>query len=99
MSTPPSQVGDYLITRAETEKDLVNEVLRSARKENDYFREKLAAKLAAYHNEECDLLRHYVEIKLYYPELAEELERHKPYLKELWNTAEFDWDRIKSAHS
>ena len=96
MDAPLSQIGDYLLARAETERDLVREVLRTARKDNDHFREKLAAKLVALHDEEEEMIKHYVETKLSYPELALELERYKPYLKELWSGAERDWARIKA---
>lgn len=96
MDSPASQIGDFLLARAETERDLVREVLRTARKNNDNFREKLAAKLVAFHDEEHEMIRHYVEIRLYFPELADEIEGHKPYLKELWVSAERDWARIKA---
>ena len=88
MDRPISNTGDYLIARAETELKLAESILDSARNGNDYYHEKAAAKLVAFHESEVAFMKHYVEVKLYYPDLAAALESHKPYLIEMWRDAD-----------
>jgi hypothetical protein len=85
---PFTNVGDFLVARAEREMFHADEILARARAANDYFHEKAAAKILAYYTIERDLVRHYVELKLYYPESAAALEAHKPFLARMWNEAE-----------
>jgi hypothetical protein len=83
-----ASIGDFLIARAEREVDLAHSILEDARGKNEYFREKAAAKIFAYYELELELIKHYVEIKIYYPHSAGALEEQKPYLFHLWNEAE-----------
>jgi hypothetical protein len=83
-----ASIGDFLIARAEREVELAESILKEAQEKNEYFREKAAAKICAYYELECRLIRHYVEIKIYYPNSATALEEQKPYLFHLWSEAE-----------
>lgn len=81
-------IGDFLIARAAREVELSECMLGEAREKNEYFREKAAAKICAYYKLECELIKHYVEIKIYYPQSVAALEEQKPYLCHLWDEAE-----------
>ncbi|NUM45613.1 MAG: hypothetical protein HUU38_12985, partial [Anaerolineales bacterium] len=59
---------DYLVAKAQLETDLARDLLEKARGTNDYHREKAAAKLLAFHENEEEMITLYVEAKLYYPE-------------------------------
>ncbi len=84
----------YVSARSEVELELVREVRERARTEDDYYREKVAAKLLAFHEKEVEFLRHYVSMKAHYPELARHLEEKKPYLRILWADAEKEWAEL-----
>ena len=86
-----SNEGEYLLVRAKIETELARGILTRARESGDYFREKAAAKLVAYHEEEEKVIQHFVEIKQGYPELAGVLEKQKPYLTVLWQEAVAQW--------
>jgi hypothetical protein len=83
-----ASIGDFLIARAEREVELARGILEDTREKNEYFREKAAAKICAYYELECELIKHYVEIKIYYPHSATALEEQKPYLFHLWSEVE-----------
>lgn len=87
MDITEAQIGDFLMARALRELDFAHEVLDKAQGDKDYFREKNAAKLFGYYQAECELIKHYVELKLYYPQTAIALEEQKPYLIGLWKDA------------
>ncbi|MCI0542808.1 hypothetical protein L0Y69_03620 [bacterium] len=86
--------GEYLLARARIESELALGILTRARESGDYFREKAAAKLVAYHEEEEKVIRHFVEIKQGYPELTVALEKQKPYLVVLWAEALAQWEEV-----
>ncbi len=90
--------GEYLLARAKIETELARGILTRARESGDYFREKAAAKLVAYHEEEEKLMQHFVEIKGGYPELAAALEQQKPYLAVLWAEALAQWEEVLKSH-
>lgn len=76
------------MSRALREVDIAETILAKAREGGDYYSEKVAAKLLSFSQQECELIRHYVELKLYYPETASAIEDKKPYLLLLWQNAE-----------
>ncbi len=82
---------DYLVARAQMETDIARSVLERARADNDYHREKAAAKLLAFHENEEQMIALYVEAKLHYPDMAELLERKRPHLLDLLREAELQW--------
>lgn len=83
-----ASIGDFLIARAGREVEFAQRILKEAREKNEYFREKAAAKICAYYELEYELIKHYVEIKVYYPHSAVALEEQKPYLLHMWSEAE-----------
>jgi hypothetical protein len=85
---------DYLVARTQLETDIAREILERARGEGDYHREKAAAKLVAFHENEEQMLALYAEAKRLYPELAETLERRRPHLLELLKEAELLWQSV-----
>jgi hypothetical protein len=92
MQRPVTNTADYLIGRAQAELAFARSILERSRSDEDYFEEKAAAKLLAYHEHELALIEHYVELKLYHRELAESLERRKPCLRALWDEANAEWE-------
>lgn len=82
---------DYLVARAQMETDIARSVLERARADNDYHREKAAAKLLAFHENEEQMIALYVEAKLHYPDMAALLERKRPHLLDLLHEAELQW--------
>lgn len=87
-SFPFTTAGDFLVARALREVKHAEEIVERAHLANDYFHEKTAAKILAYCQIEHQLIEHYVELKLYYPQSAAALEAQKPYLVRLWSEAE-----------
>ena len=83
---------EYLVARAQAETFIARHLLEEARKENDYWKEKAAAKMLAFYEHEEKVLTLYAEMKLYHPELAVALEEQKPYLLELLSQAKERWD-------
>ena len=83
---------DYMVARARAETDAVRKLLEDSRKGDDYWKEKAAAKLVAFHEHEEKMLSFYAEIKLYHPELAAALEKRRPYLLVLVETARHQWE-------
>lgn len=88
MHAPLTRTGDFLVIRAERELALAREILEQTRAANDYFREKTALKIVAYYELECELIKHYVEMKTQYPFTALALEEQKPYLAGIWEKAD-----------
>ena len=84
-------IGDFLIARAVKETALSRGILDDTREKNEYFREKAAAKIHAYYELELEVIKHYVEMKIYYPHCAAALEEQKPYLLHMWNEAEQEY--------
>lgn len=82
---------DYLVARAQMETDLARDILVKAREANDYHREKAAAKLLAFHENEEQMIMLYVEAKIHYPEMAATLEKKRPHLLEMVKEAELLW--------
>ena len=82
---------DYLVARAQLETDIARDILLKAREANDYHREKAAAKLVAFHENEEQMIMLYVEAKIHYPEMAETLEKKRPHLLEMLRESELMW--------
>jgi Na+/phosphate symporter len=87
-SFPFTTTGDFLVARATREVVHAEEIMKRAHEANDYFHEKVAAKVLAFYEIEHKLIAHYVELKLYFPESATALEAQKPYLSRIWSEAE-----------
>ena len=83
-----TSIGDMLIARSKKDYEFARGLLENAQAKNEYFREKAAAKIFAFYELEHELIKHYVELKLYYPKSAEALEEQKPHLILAWNEAE-----------
>lgn len=83
---------DYMVARARAETDAVRKLLEDSRKEDDYWKEKAAAKLVAFHEHEEKMLSLYAEMKSYHPELAAALEKHRPYLLDVLKRARHQWE-------
>lgn len=84
---------DYMVARSRAETDAVRELLEDSRKENDYWKEKAAAKLVAFHEHEEKMLSLYAEIRSYHPELAAALEKRRPYLLDILERARDQWEK------
>ena len=84
---------DYMVARAQAETNAVRELLKDAQKENDYWKEKAAAKLMAFHEHEEKMLSIYADIKSYHPELAMALEKRRPYLLSILTRAGDQWEK------
>ena len=84
---------DYMVARSRAETDAVRELLEDSRKENDYWKEKAAAKLVAFHEHEEKMLSLYAEIRSYHPELAVALEKRRPYLLGILERARDQWEK------
>jgi hypothetical protein len=87
---------EYLVARAQAETDIAQHIQGEARKENDYWKEKSAAKMVAFHEHEEKMLTFYAEMKTDFPELAWALEERKPYLLELVKEAK---ERLEAQES
>jgi hypothetical protein len=85
---------DYLIARAQLETDIARDILTDARASADYHREKAAAKLVAFHENEEQMIMLYAEAKKLYPDIAEVLERRRPHLLEMLKEAELLWKAV-----
>ncbi|MEX0931232.1 MAG: hypothetical protein WDZ88_00615 [Candidatus Paceibacterota bacterium] len=85
---------DYMVARAQMETDIAREVLERARHSEDYHKEKAAAKLVAFHENEEKMIMLYAEAKAYYPDLADVLERRRPHLKDLYEEAGLLWEAV-----
>ncbi len=90
-----------MVARSQAETDAVRKLLEESRKENDYWKEKAAAKLMAFHEQEEKMLSIYADIKLYHPELAAALEKRRPHLFNILEVARNQWEeqREKQASS
>ncbi|MEA1929720.1 MAG: hypothetical protein U9M92_02490 [Patescibacteria group bacterium] len=87
---------DYLVAEAQKVTDQARKILDEAKEANDYYREKLAAKLVAFCEAEEKYFSHYIELKLYYPDLAKTIESHRSHLREIMNQATTDHEQLKS---
>lgn len=84
---------DLMVARVQAERVIAQELLEQARESENYYREKIAAKLVAFLETEEQLLRLYAEAKLYYRPVAEMLESRRPYLVVLYDQATKDWEK------
>lgn len=78
---------DFLVARSEAETDKAREILESARRENDYYREKIAAKLVEFCEHAEKAARLYAEAKSEYPDLAGLIEKRWPHYRALADEA------------
>lgn len=88
---------DFERARSQVRETLIEEMLMEAREKNDYHREKSIAKLLAFEKQAEDLFGFYAELKLYYPDLAEEMEHHHPYLAVMHEEALESWEKRNKA--
>ncbi|MCK5027887.1 MAG: hypothetical protein KAS07_05705, partial [Candidatus Pacebacteria bacterium] len=87
MKCPIQNEIEYFVAQAQAETDIAQHLLEETRKEESYWEEKAAAKMAAFHKHEEKMITLYAELKSYHPELAGALEDRKPYLLELLENA------------
>lgn len=85
--SPQQTAAQILVSREEALLAIAEGIAREEREKNDYYGEKVTLKLVAFHKSELDLMRQYVEMKLYYPSVAAQIERLRPELLERWNAA------------
>ena len=78
---------DFLLARAEQEREEMETLLDTLRRDGDYWKEKAAAKLRAFLDLEAQFLSRLAELKSDYPELASALEERKPHLAALLREA------------
>ena len=83
---------DYMVARAQAETGAVLKLLVDSQKENDYWKEKAAAKLMAFHEHEEKMLSIYADIRSYHPELAVALEKRRPHLLSILKEARNQWE-------
>lgn len=85
---------DYLLARSQLETDIARQILEKARLDNDYHREKAAAKLLDFHEHEEQMVALYVEAKSLYPDMAATLEKRRPHLLSMMKEAELLWNAV-----
>lgn len=85
---------EYLVARAQAETNVTRQILKEARGDKDYWKEKAAAKMLAFHECEEKMLTLYAEMKSYHPELAEAIEKRKPYLLDILAEAKRRWETL-----
>lgn len=78
---------DFLVAHSELETNKAREVLTSARESNDYYKEKIAAKLVDFCEAQERAIRLYVEARLYHPELGDLIEKRWPQYRALADDA------------
>lgn len=78
---------DFLVAQSELETDKAREVLKKARDDGDYWKEKMAAKLVDFCVEQERAMRLYAEAKTDYPELGDLMDSRWPHLRGLAETA------------
>ena len=86
MSKGPDE-GDILLSIASEEIVLATKIREGAQGKDGYYIEQASAALAAFHEAELSMLKHYIDIKRHHPAVATALEEHKPYLRTLWDHA------------
>ena len=74
---------DYLVAQAEAKTDNARQILSSARNGNDYWKEKVAAKLVEFCEHEEKAVRLYAEAKTGLPELGNLIDKHWPEYSKL----------------
>lgn len=78
---------DLLVARAEAETNKARAILADVRGSDDYYREKIAAKLVSFCEHEEKAVRLYVEARLHYPELGDLIEKRWPHFRALLDDA------------
>ena len=78
---------DFLLARVEREREEMETLLATVRRDDDYWKEKAAAKLRAFLDLEAQFLSRLAELESDYPALAAALEERKPYLTALLREA------------
>ena len=96
MKYPIENEFDYLVAEAQKVTDEARKILSEARQSGDYYREKLAAKLAEFCEAEEKYITRFVELKVHYPELAQTIESRRTHLKEIIDQAKVKYDQFKS---
>ncbi len=89
---------DCIRAKAQINLKLGKEILEEVREQGDYFKEKAAAKLAAFLEVQEKALSFYVELKAYHPEMATGFEEQMPWLKEAFQKAEQIWETLNNSH-
>ena len=79
---------DFLVASVQTKKRLAEELLNEIREVNDYWKEKMTAKLVAFYKKEEELMLSYAEMALYYPDLSQEIEKESPYFAKVRDLAQ-----------
>ena len=87
---------EYLVAEAQAQTDIARHLLTEARKEGNYWEEKAAAKMVAFHEHEEKMLTLYAEMRAHHPELAGALENRKPYLLDLLENAQQSFEEQKN---
>ncbi len=96
MKHPIKNEGDYLVAEAQKVTDIARGILTEARGNKDYYQEKIAAKLVEFCEAEEKYLSRYVELKIYYPELAKAVEERREHLLSIMERAKIKYAELKS---
>ncbi len=94
MKHPIQNEFDLLVARAEAETNKARGILEESRARNDYYQEKIAAKLTAFCESEEKSIRLYAEAKANYPELGDLIEKRWPHFRSLSDEARLKLDEI-----
>jgi hypothetical protein len=89
---------DLLVARAEAETNKARDVLLEARSRDDYWQEKIAAKLADFCETQEKSVRLYAEAKLYYPELGDLIEKRWPHYRSLGDEGRQKFSELENDH-
>jgi hypothetical protein len=70
---------DMMRAKAQGELNAAKKVLEDARRDENYYREKIALKLHEFQEAKEHFIDLYIEGRLYYPELSELMEDYNPF--------------------
>lgn len=82
---------DLMVQNAQRQTDKARRVVEMAREEDNYYKERAAAKMLDFFTHEEAVIRLYAEAKSNYPPLAELFEKERPSLRELYQKAQEQW--------
>ena len=90
---PVKSVPDYIVAVSQRERSRAEDMLESLREKDNYYEEKVAAKLKVFLRKEESFLRSLAELEAHFPEMASLIRAQKPYLQEKIAGAENEWKK------
>lgn len=82
-----------MVQKAQKRTDKARRVVEMSREEDNYYKERAAAKMLAFFEHEEAAIRLYAEAKANYAPLAELFEKESPHLRGLLEAATEEWGR------